>query len=321
MRQDPEVTEPYRKNEDEEHFLSMLNDALESLEATLQVSGDSQHPLVFVLGLPRSGTTIVSQAIISRFGIGYVSNLTAAFWKAPVCGVRLARKLLTGEYLSCYQSDYGRTKGASEPHEFGYFWSTHLGYTELAHGKVTETAPVDWAGVSSVLNSMAEAQGAPFLFKNLLCNWHASDLAASLSRSCFIVVKRNATDNALSLLNMRENMLGDRDKWASAKPAAYEWLKYEDCWTQVAGQVRYLQQELDAQIAVIAPSRVLEVDLEKFCASPSGYLERVADLVQGVGGAITGNGNPVPVFRYRDLRDGLDADRVRIERAFSKFSR
>ena len=102
-RIDPELAGPFAKHPEREDFLERLN-------AWLVLHADAEHlrleetvPTLHVIGAPRSGTTLLHQALISRLELGYVDNLVAAFWRAPTYGVQLSRSLRIGEQQSSFE--------------------------------------------------------------------------------------------------------------------------------------------------------------------------------------------------------------------------
>jgi hypothetical protein len=60
---------------------------------------------VFVLGVPRSGTTLTSQLLAYCLDAGYVNNAAARFWLAPVHGIRLARLIAGDRGERSFRSD------------------------------------------------------------------------------------------------------------------------------------------------------------------------------------------------------------------------
>ena len=319
-RIEPELTDHYRKDDNEERFLELLNNRLELLDESLYVNVESPPPSIFVLGLPRSGTTLISQAISSYFNIGCVSNLMATFWKAPICGLRLSQKLSDAKFQSDFQSDYGRTAGLFEPHEFGYFWSSVLSYKELAKNANVDLQPEGWTKLALVLNNIAHEYGAPFLHKNILFNWHAAELARQLPNAIFVVAVRDKADAALSLLNMRKRMLGGEQYWASAKPAAFERLKGMNECHQVAGQVHFLQQELDEQLDEIAGNRVLRIGLKDFCADPSEHLNSIEAILNDHAKVTIKRRNfDLPSLSYKAYGSADTVHHARITAAIAEF--
>ena len=68
-----------------------LNEYLRPRELELYRDREIEHALVFVVGLPRSGTTLLTQVLAYCLDAGYVNNFAARFWLAPVHGLRLSR--------------------------------------------------------------------------------------------------------------------------------------------------------------------------------------------------------------------------------------
>ena len=60
-------------------FLEQLNQYLISFDLYRQRGYDIVQPFVFVVGAPRSGTTLLTQVIAHCFDAGYICNLTARF--------------------------------------------------------------------------------------------------------------------------------------------------------------------------------------------------------------------------------------------------
>src|SRR5262245_45670092 len=52
-----------------------------------------QRPILFVTGAPRSGTTLVSQALVHHLPVTYFNNLSALFPRAPIVANRLFGRL------------------------------------------------------------------------------------------------------------------------------------------------------------------------------------------------------------------------------------
>ncbi len=119
--------EKYRKDVGEERFLESFNDFLGSREKEFMKQDGPGYPNIFIFGAPRSGTTLLSQVLALCLDIGYIDNLIARFWKAPLQGIRLSKILLQDLRRTDFSSVHGVTIDLTEPHEFGYFWTRWLG--------------------------------------------------------------------------------------------------------------------------------------------------------------------------------------------------
>lgn len=319
MRKDPEVTRAYRKNPEDEKFLGRLNDILAPYEEESYGEFPEDYPTIHVFGVPRSGTTLLSQAIAARLDIGYVNNLVAAFWRAPVFGIRLSRKLLGNVRPSSFESDFGRTQGLTEPHEFGYFWSSLLGYEEMLEPVQDSDRKIDWLRLRYILVNMCHAFAKPVLFKNFVIAFYMPEMLKILPKTCFVRVRRDPLENALSLLAMREGFLGSKEKWVSIKPQAYEQLKDEPYWVQVAGQVYHLERAMDAQVSRSGGRNLIDIGLDDFLAEPGDHITKVRGLLANNKAEVADI--ETVQLRFEPTRERLLAhpDRNKVEKALGQF--
>ena len=284
-RIEPRLTEKFRKDPDTENFLARFNDILAPYQEEDYISDlPEEFPTVHVVGVPRSGTTLLVQLLAAHTDLGYINNLIAAFWRAPVYGIRLSKQVLPKETNISFRSEFGRTKGVQEPHEFGYFWSENLGYREMLEQTEEHDKKVDWERLRLILLNMVHAFGRPVLFKSFLLGWHIRTMQKVLPKTCWVHIRRDPIQNAISLIRLRENFLGSREKWASLKPQEFSWLKNRSCWEQVAGQVYFIERSLFSQLQTVSPENVVHLNYAELCSIPLKVLEKVEQMlaVQGV---------------------------------------
>src|SRR5699024_2522631 len=154
--------------------------------------------------------------------------------------------------------------GVAEPHEFGYFWNHHLRYPDLCERPPAHEATIDWDGLRAVITNMAEARGAAIAFKPMLLIWHMEAMARALPRTCFVWIRREPREVALSLLRMRLALRGSVEEWASLRPAAAA--AERDPYRQVAAQVLLLDRAIAASARRLGADTVMEVDYGRLCA-------------------------------------------------------
>ncbi|MDZ7703686.1 MAG: sulfotransferase [Trueperaceae bacterium] len=162
-RYDTPLSERFAKDAADEQFLARLNTILEPFEREEYRDLPETYPTLYVIGAPRSGTTLLSQVFCSHLDVSYVSNLSAAFWKAPLVGRSRQRRQRAFSRAPTFvvRSEFGRTTGLYEPHEFGYFWSRQLGYPDMQQRDASFEEQIDWASVRKTLNNMTHAVGKP----------------------------------------------------------------------------------------------------------------------------------------------------------------
>jgi hypothetical protein len=309
-----------RKDPAEEDFLLRLNDVLVSMEEADFVGCTERFPTLQVIGVPRSGTTLATQIVARHLDIGYINNLIAAFWRAPTVGIRLSRKLLRKGMSSSFVSTFGGTSGIEEPHEFGYFWRELLGYQDLSDRGEEFAENIDWARVRTMMNKMTHAFERPVMFKSFWLSMHIAKTLSVLPRTCFVRIRRDRLENALSLLKLRQGLAGSPEQWVSMKPREYEQLSSHELPVQLAGQVFFLERMMDQGISAVGGKNVLEVAYEDMCDRPAEFLDRVSSLLKENGFDPARRSHPISTFEV--TRPSRSADPVLISgirRAFELF--
>jgi hypothetical protein len=112
-----------------------------------------------------------------------------------------------------------------------------------------------------------------------------------MPRTCYVWIRREQRDTALSLLKMRQSVRGTYDAWASLRPRAD--LDGEPPWRQVAAQVVLLERTIEEASRRLGPEHLLPIRYERLCGEPAAVLAEVRDLLGSKGHA--------PALRARDL--------------------
>jgi LPS sulfotransferase NodH len=298
----------YTKDAGDERFIRELNEYLEPRERELYGDAEITAPFVFVLGLPRSGTTLLSQLLAYCLDVGYIDNVTARFWLAPVHGLRLSRGLLGRETLRpAFESDYARTSDLRGIHEFGYFWRHWLrkeSFADVAHARDREDE-IDWAGLRHTLANMQEELGGrPFTAKNVLASYHLPRLRAELGQVVYVYVERDPLDVAVSILDARRKYYSDPNTWWSYMPPEVEELAGLDHWEQIAGQVHYLARFFERALPEAGEDVVVRTTYEALCRDPRGVLDEVTGRSREAHGAEIGvTADPPATFPFRTHAD------------------
>lgn len=260
-----------------DEFLDRMNHSLALEESKQYVRVDQPVPTVFIVGAPRSGTTLVNQVLASCFDFGYVNQLIASMWLAPVTGLRLSRKLLPKQLKSDFLSNYAITSNITEPHEFGYFWSKHLGYENMMAPCPEEIEKVDWATLRNVIQNLSLVAGRSYLFKPLMLVWYLEALFEHCPESLVVWVDRDPLQTVMSILQMRLDIHGDMKTWHSLKPADFESLSNLHPYEQVKGQVRSIKHALAASHSK-HPRQMIKIPYEEFCLNTDVTLDSIENF-------------------------------------------
>lgn len=280
----------FKRNRSLEDLLADLNDSLSYAEdKALQSYSDeyTNHPILFIMGPHRSGTTLLMQWLANSGMIAYPTNLLSRFYNAPVIGAQI-QLLLTdprfnfrNEILDfnspiSFESENGKTKGALAPNEFWYFWRRFLPFQEIDWLPDEELfRVVDQDTLVSELTALTRVFGKPFALKSMIMNYNIPFLASLFPQALFIQTKRDPITNIASILEARKRQLGSEKEWYSFKIPEYPQLINLDPITQSAGQLYYINAAVTKGMATLRDSKKLVVQYEDFCQNPLLVFEKL----------------------------------------------
>jgi hypothetical protein len=285
-----------------ERYLAQLNLYLQGFGGKGDENGAS-FPLIYVVGLPRSGTTLLSQLISRYLRVGYINNLIARFWLNPVAGIRLSQAVFGTDIRERIDlvSRHGVTADPWGPHEFGYFWRYWL---QLDGSPTHKLLPelldrIDRALLRQVLDRMAGAFDAPIVFKNIICGLQAKFLSDLRPDTLFVLIERDPKAVAVSLLRSRKERYGDDSVWWSLKPSTYAEIRAitspED---QIERQIFDGARDLHEELAKPGVNSI-RLTYEALCSDPVKCLQIVANEMTSLGYPMSLLGSPSPLTPSR----------------------
>jgi hypothetical protein len=235
-------------------------------------------PLVFIVGAPRSGTTLLSQLMTRHLCLAWIDNETARYWSAPVEGLRRALvQGAGGRELVSLTSHLGATDGRGGPHEFGWFWQWFGEFPDADELSREELASVKWNDLQRQLYAMSGLARLPLLLKSVTyVNYQIGTLVAVLPRVRFVHIHRDPRFAAQSILEARRARYGDTSHWWSLRPRAWrDWSALAPI-EQVCRQVMHAKQSIDAALAGPAHGLGLSISYEQLVVRPGEVLADVS---------------------------------------------
>jgi hypothetical protein len=240
-------------------------------------------PIVFIVGAPRSGTTLLFQLIARYVSIGYVNNFMARYFMAPVYGaVRYRRRFGAGPGDIPLESHLGVADGPHSPHEFSYFWQFFTDFGERDDLTDSELAAIDWDPLRRELLALAGWFGQPLVLKSInYVDYNIEWIARVLPQSRFIYITRDPRFVVQSILESRIKRYGTDRAWWSVRPRDFASWDDREPLHQVCHQVQDLQRAIAAGLSGLPPSVSHELTYENLVANPAAELQRIAGFVGG----------------------------------------
>lgn len=211
---------------------------------------------VFIVGVPRSGSTYTYQLITSTFSVKYIDNVIDVFHNNIRFAFKLSDKIFKGKQHKVFKSDFGNTMSYSwrGPSECGDYWYRFFPRTEYYISE-QNIEKVDLKRFKEELNWLCQTYEAPTVFKNLLVSGRIYALQKICPEATFLYIKRDPFYNAQSIINARRKIgVADKDWW-SAKPYNYDELKSLPLMEKVAKQVFYLQEQIEKDLKNYYPDQ------------------------------------------------------------------
>jgi len=263
--------------------LEEMNLLLKGLDTSGYEDASTAPPPIHILGVPRSGTTVAIQILAATLGLGYIDNLAAMFWTAPVLGVLVAKKLLGSSHTPrSFHSYFGRTQGVLEPHEFGRFWMDALGYSDMQQKPQTHEQSIDWDMLRMKIVNMGLAFGRPYLLKSFLLTWHLARYHKAVPNSLYIRMERTPLETAASIMKLRRASETNRARWVPLKAIACSAYDSEPLPVQIASLMHFLNQALDEGLNAVPAKQVLKVSMAEV-SQPNSFADRIAEWLTAAG--------------------------------------
>jgi len=256
-------------------FMRAVNKGLSPLEMWWSDGGGRPliHPPIFIIGAPRSGSTLLYQVMVDYFDVGYLSNLHCALVGIPSLVERLINTPARRQ-PSNYGSMHGRAEGWLEPSECGEYWYRFFRRYPL-HATIEDTPPLQRQQMRAALRALGDAFERPVLFKNLYCGLRLEPIIHAIPEAYFVVLHRNEVDVGHSLLEGRYRVHGTYERyWATVTPNMAQW-QNRPPYEQVIEQCREIYAYIETYKQQVDGKHFVDIQYEEFCADTHAVLAQL----------------------------------------------
>jgi len=244
------------------------------------------HPCLFIIGPPRSGSTILYQLVTSMLDVEYVDNLANLARNTPYFGSRLSKLFYASASHTNYTSEHGATTGGglhapAEPLLFYKWFPKDRHFTtvsDLNPGQIDEFRKIIYA--------MINRAGKPMVIKNLSFSLRLQALREILPEAKYIVIRRDPLYTSQSiLLAMRKVHHPEHQIWGIL-PRDFHRLEKLEQHEMVVRQVHQIESQISQDLKGIPAQNILFTDYEHLENRFQAILKDISTLIQS--GSATG---------------------------------
>lgn len=234
----------------------------------------NSYNLYFIVGAPRTGSTMLSQILIKAFKLGCQYNGVAKYYMAPLFGYhQLKRDSEEKQELSSF---LGNTKGDLNAHEFGYFWQYWLNFKEHHEPSEADLSRVDIGGLQRKLLTISNYLQNDLLVKNqVYFNFIISWVKQHFQNAKFIYIHRKESDVVSSILEARIQQYGNYEDWWSSRPKLFKSWQKKSSLEQVTHQVLYTNHLIQQQLKGLTSTEFIDIDYDELIKNTETTLKRL----------------------------------------------
>jgi LPS sulfotransferase NodH len=239
------------------------------------------HQPIFIVGAPRSGSTILYQIITSYFDLLYVNNFIAyRFQTFYLSFLRSSKRFKKFDHQT-NTSNYGITEGENSPNESVYFWKQWFNFNEdnTKQRITTKQKKVIYALIAAVSSKFNKS----IVFKNLDLGQNLNVIKDIFPDAIIIYVKREKIYNVQSIYLARLKFFNDPKHWFSVKPGSYEIIKHYDYTEQIVRQVADIEAYIENNVKLSDKESCMQVNYEELCKNPEGVISDLTSFLQEKG--------------------------------------
>lgn len=268
---------------------------------------------VFIIGAPRTGSTILYQALTNAYQFAYIDN-TACTWHSNLrFGLWLSRKKYGDDPHNNFKAEHGNTRkfGGHAPSECGQFWYRWLPRDRhfIDHHEVTPKMVAEMR--TEVLGASAYLK-QPFLFKNLNAGQRLRLIHKAFPEAKIIFIRRDPRFVVRSILKAREKTGIKPGGWWSIMPPNVNDLLSLPEYESGAAQVYFVEKQIQQDLELFPDNQVWQLHNQELS-------ENLMDELAGWMSVERRKDGELPAFMKDDVSTIPPTEKVSLEEAINRY--
>lgn len=233
----------------------------------VKVKNQNPHPPTFILGAPRTGTTLLYQWITNTLTVAYLDNLAHLFPYNQGFGAGISQFIFDQKPHNVYKSDFGRTQRFSlhAPHEGGTFFH--------------RLKQLDSSQSQQVLNHVMAKSKLPWIFKNLNILPLLPFLRENFPQAHYIYCERDLLPTAISIWEARKKLQVKDTSWWSVETPDQEKLNTLPLHQKIVGQILSTKKEIEKHLSSLSNEQVMRLRYESLSEDQDELWNRIQQFM------------------------------------------
>jgi hypothetical protein len=218
----------------------------------------NKYPPLFIVGAPRTGTTIIYQHLVNKFHFSYFPNITRYIPLFSVLDAFFGR--LFFKLKPTDENRFGITRGFMSPSDgwrIFHRWFSRYSFDDRAPATIYE--------LKNIIRIYEIIFKAPFINKNNGNVLRISHLYKLFPDALFIHVTRDTQNAAYSLIEARTKHDIQLNEWWGPPPPEYQNSVFDNEIQQVVSQIVGLDKFMENDLRKIPIDQWLKIKYEDFC--------------------------------------------------------
>lgn len=250
-----------------------------------------KHQPIFIIGAPRTGSTIFYQAVTNYLDVSYIDNLACRWCRSLYFGMWLSRKLYGAKPHGNFRSTHGDTTsfGAHAPSECGAFWYRWL--PRDRHFVDADDVPLEAIEeIRREITAVTNRWDRPVVFKNMNAGQRLRLLKRCFPNAKFIYLRRDHRQIIASMMEVRARTGTPKGELWSIRPRNHVEIASLPEAEMVAEQIRAIERQIDDDLQLFEPADVMQIRFNQFSA------ELIAEVAEFARAGLR-HGGSLPAFK------------------------
>lgn len=219
---------------------------------------------IFIIGAPRTGSTILYQSITNFYDVKYIDNTACRWHRNLLFGMWLSHRKYNNIPHDNFSANHGSTVkfGSHAPSECGEFWYRWLPKSHhfIDHSEITDRIVKE---IKQEVEQVTVYFQKPLLFKNLNVGQRLRLIHRAFPNARIIYIRRDPRFVVRSIAEARKKVGIGKGEWWSIMPSNITDLLDLPEEQMCAAQVYYIEKQIEEDLSLFPQKNVKTIHYQE----------------------------------------------------------